>query len=191
LGKEKFKALAQSYILINPSIFKMETFGVVNIEALACGLPVICTGWDAFNEIISEGKNGFIVDFKENEAGLLSLNRNQLISRVSGLLKDDNLLEEMKKEAQKTAFNYHYRVLVPKLVKLLKKKCIDFEGQWDTIKDKTFLDFRFLFQKDWLSVICADSIKYRSYDEIIRLHGAGINFSRKARYDVFKYLSGR
>lgn len=191
LGDDKYIALARSDIFINPSVFKIETFGVVNIEALACGLPVICPRWSAFDEIITEGKNGFLIDVKENDDGSFSFNRSQLISRVCQLLNDENRLNKMKKEARKTAFNYHYRELMPKLVKLFKKKDVDLEGQWDTIKNKTFPDFRHLFQNGWLKVICADNIDYKSYDEILQLYSPGINFSKKIRHNTFKYLSGR
>lgn len=191
MGEEKYRILSQSDIFINPSVFKIETFGVVNTEALACGLPVICTHWSAFDEVVMEGKNGFFLDVEENVNGIYTINHHQLISLVTNLLKDDALLKKMKKEARKTAFNFHYRVLLPKLVKLLKKKEVRVKGEWDAIKNKTFLDFRHLFQKEWLDVINAESFDYKTYDDIYNSSGPRIKFTPRMRHDVFRYLSGR
>jgi len=44
-----------------PSVFS-EPFGMVTIEALASGTPVIGSGSGATPEIIKDGVNGFIVD---------------------------------------------------------------------------------------------------------------------------------
>jgi glycosyltransferase involved in cell wall biosynthesis len=39
-----------------------EPFGLVMIESLACGTPVIATRWGAVPEVIEHGRNGIIVD---------------------------------------------------------------------------------------------------------------------------------
>lgn len=51
--------------LIVPSLFD-EPFGMVSIEALACGTPVVAVGSGALPEIIKEEATGFVVD-KGNE----------------------------------------------------------------------------------------------------------------------------
>ncbi len=191
MGEEKYHALSQSDIFINPSLFKIETFGVVNTEALACGLPVVCTNWSAFSEIITDGKNGFLVDVEETEDYSYKLDRRQLISRVTELLNDNVLLAKMKEEARKDAHNYHCLELVPRLIRLLKKKKVVGKRQWRTIKNKTFLDFCHLFKKDWLKVIGADRINYKTYEEMVKSHGPEIKFSFRMRHEAFKYLSGR
>lgn len=45
-----------------------EPFGLVMIEAMACGTPIIAFGRGSVPEVIDDGKTGFIV---ENEAGAL------------------------------------------------------------------------------------------------------------------------
>jgi glycosyltransferase involved in cell wall biosynthesis len=42
-----------------------EPFGIVLIEAMACGTPVIAHGMGSVNEIIENGKNGFVVSTTE------------------------------------------------------------------------------------------------------------------------------
>ena len=50
------------------SASKSEAFGIVNIESLREGTPVICTNTEGAKDIIVNGKNGFIVDLiKKND----------------------------------------------------------------------------------------------------------------------------
>ena len=50
------------------SASKSEAFGIVNIESLREGTPVICTNTEGSKDIIVNGKNGFIVDLtKKND----------------------------------------------------------------------------------------------------------------------------
>ena len=39
-----------------------EPFGLVMIESMACGTPVIATRWGAVPEVIEDGRSGIIVD---------------------------------------------------------------------------------------------------------------------------------
>lgn len=57
-AKQEF--LGNAAGLLVPSVFN-EPFGLVNIEALACGTPVIGLDSGAIPEIIEDGKTGFIV----------------------------------------------------------------------------------------------------------------------------------
>jgi glycosyltransferase involved in cell wall biosynthesis len=45
-----------------------EGFGMVAIQAMACGLPVICTTNAGAADIIREGQNGFILPIRDVEA---------------------------------------------------------------------------------------------------------------------------
>jgi glycosyltransferase involved in cell wall biosynthesis len=58
-AKQEF--LGNARALIMPSVFD-EPFGMVAIEALACGTPVIGLGSGAIPEIISSGVNGFVIE---------------------------------------------------------------------------------------------------------------------------------
>jgi glycosyltransferase involved in cell wall biosynthesis len=63
---EKKKLLASARCLLNPIAWP-EPFGMVMIESLACGTPVVATPCGAVPEIIRHGVTGFIA---EDEAGL-------------------------------------------------------------------------------------------------------------------------
>ena len=58
-----------------------EPFGLVLIEAMACGTPVIAYNEGAVPEIIEDGKTGFIVD-NQNDA-VAAVDRLGLIDRKS------------------------------------------------------------------------------------------------------------
>jgi glycosyltransferase involved in cell wall biosynthesis len=59
--REKDEFLGNAYALLTP-IDWPEPFGLVMIEAMACGTPVIAYSGGAVPEIIEEGHTGFIVE---------------------------------------------------------------------------------------------------------------------------------
>jgi glycosyltransferase involved in cell wall biosynthesis len=63
-GKEKDDFLGQAYALLFP-IDWPEPFGLVMIEALACGTPVIACRCGSVPEVIEDGVTGFVVDSVE------------------------------------------------------------------------------------------------------------------------------
>src|ERR687892_2053894 len=53
-----------------------EPFGLVMIESMACGTPVIATRWGAVPEVIEHGRSGIIVDdYREMAAALANADR--------------------------------------------------------------------------------------------------------------------
>ncbi|MGQ9794802.1 MAG: glycosyltransferase family 4 protein [Anaerolineae bacterium] len=76
-------------VLVLPS--KAEGFGLVLLEAMAFGLPVIgVNGW-AMPEIVEEGVNGYLIEPDSFE---------QLIDRMRRLALDDSLRREMSQRAR-------------------------------------------------------------------------------------------
>lgn len=67
-----------------------ETFGLVVIEAMAAGVPVVAFNNDAMNEIIVDGKTGYLVP--EGNIGLAT-------ERISSLLDNNALADDIKKAA--------------------------------------------------------------------------------------------
>lgn len=60
-GDAKTRLLLSSNVLVFPTRYEIETFGLVNLEAMEAGLPVITTRRGAIPEIIEEGVNGLLV----------------------------------------------------------------------------------------------------------------------------------
>jgi glycosyltransferase involved in cell wall biosynthesis len=63
-GKEKDEFLANAYALLFP-IDWPEPFGLVTIEAMACGTPVVAYRRGSVPEILEDGVTGFVVDSLE------------------------------------------------------------------------------------------------------------------------------
>ncbi len=75
-GKEKEEFLGDAYALLFP-IDWPEPFGLVMIEAMACGAPVIAWPHGSVLEIIDDGITGFVVDDVEEAA--------RAVGRLAGL----------------------------------------------------------------------------------------------------------
>jgi glycosyltransferase involved in cell wall biosynthesis len=60
------KHYSQGSVFVHPSI--EEGLSLVQLEAMACGLPLICTTNTGGEEIIREGKEGFIVPIRDVKA---------------------------------------------------------------------------------------------------------------------------
>ena len=57
---EVISLLSTARLFVCPSVY--EPFGIVNLEAMACGLPVVATRVGGIPEIVIEGETGFLVD---------------------------------------------------------------------------------------------------------------------------------
>ncbi len=77
--EEKNQFLGNAYALLFP-IDWPEPFGLVMIEAMACGTPVIAYDGGAVSEVIEEGRTGFIV--KEVEGATEAVRQVPQLSRV-------------------------------------------------------------------------------------------------------------
>jgi glycosyltransferase involved in cell wall biosynthesis len=75
-GREKNAFLGNAYALLFP-IDWAEPFGLVMIEALACGTPVIAWRCGSVPEVIADGVTGFVVDSLEQAV--------QAVDRIAGL----------------------------------------------------------------------------------------------------------
>ncbi len=69
-GKEKSAYIGGGSAFVLPLQWE-EPFGMVMIEAMACGTPVIAYNRGSVAEIVEDGVTGFIVDPKEGVAGLV------------------------------------------------------------------------------------------------------------------------
>jgi glycosyltransferase involved in cell wall biosynthesis len=76
--REKSEFLSGAVALLDP-IDWPEPFGIVMIEAMACGTPVIAFNRGSIPEVIDEGLTGFIVEDEEGAIG--AFNRLSLLSR--------------------------------------------------------------------------------------------------------------
>lgn len=71
-------------------IFSNEGASIAVLEALACGVPVICMKRGGIKELIVNGLNGFI-----------EKDRKSMVNRLIALRKDKKILEKMKENTKK------------------------------------------------------------------------------------------
>jgi 1,2-diacylglycerol 3-alpha-glucosyltransferase len=69
-----------------------ESFGLVVLEALACGLPVVAKEDSSFQNLIIDGENGFFCK-----------NREEMVEKTNDLISKPEKYKEMKQKARKTA----------------------------------------------------------------------------------------
>jgi len=83
--KELYKYYSQSSVFVIMSI--EEGLAMVQLQAMACGLPVICTTNTGGEDIVRDDKDGFIIPVRDVEAlkeKLLYLHKNPEICRQMG-----------------------------------------------------------------------------------------------------------
>ena len=93
--------------LIMPSDY--ESFGMVALEAMACGTPVIASEVGGLAFLVKDGITGFHVPTREPAA---------LAERIYTLLCDPQKRRDMGLEAQKAANNYSWRRIAKQLVEI-------------------------------------------------------------------------
>jgi len=86
--KSVFDLLKRTDILVMPSIYESETFGVAALEASAMEIPVIASRVGGVHDVVKDGKTGFLVEKKNVE---------QLANAVFKLIENEKIRELMGK----------------------------------------------------------------------------------------------
>lgn len=98
------QSLANIDILLSPTYY--EAFGMINVEAMASGTPVICTDVGPLKEIIGNG--GIVCE------------RNELENSVVKLIENKKLQAQLSVNARKKALEYKEDKIADKLYKIYK-----------------------------------------------------------------------
>ncbi len=78
-------AYVASDVVVYPSLY-LDPFGLINIEAMASGKPVVASTSGGASEVVEDGVTGFVVDPNDSEV---------FAARVAQLLKDHTLAHKM------------------------------------------------------------------------------------------------
>lgn len=113
LGKQNHveRLIPQAHVLLMPS--EMESFGLVALEAMACGVVPVATNVGGVPEVVTKGEDGFLES--PGDIPALSL-------RVIQLLTDDSLHYQMSKAGR---WNANERFCSEKLIPLYEKYYAD------------------------------------------------------------------
>jgi starch synthase len=65
--EELIAVLSSATVFACPSIY--EPLGIVNLEAMACGIPVVATATGGIPEVVTHGETGFLVQIEQLEDG--------------------------------------------------------------------------------------------------------------------------
>lgn len=127
-GSEKDRLFRESRLLVNLSTDPGETFGFNLLEAKAHGLPVVCTNWDGFRELLVDGGDGSFVQVDwSGEHPKIDLDG--LVRSCTEVLLDEKLHGNLSQGARRNALMYDYRTIMPQISSLLNAPLGQIAGQ--------------------------------------------------------------
>ncbi len=104
--------MQQCDVFVFPSYF--EGFGLVLLEAMACGLPVITTTATAGPDIVTEGQDGWVI-----EPGDLT----SLVEKMTFCLEHPQYVREMGLHARSTAERFTWAAYGDRWMRILSEVC--------------------------------------------------------------------
>jgi len=111
LGKQSQDSLPYYYsaaeAVVVPSQY--ESFGMVALEAMACGRPVVASQIGGLAYLVQDGVTGFTVPVDDPK---------ELANRLTSLLQDSDLREQMGKQAVQVAQEYAWEKIAIKMMVL-------------------------------------------------------------------------
>lgn len=114
LGKKDQSFLHYYYsaadTLVMPSHY--ESFGMVALEAMACGTPVIASNVGGLSYLVKEGINGFHVPSGDFEA---------LCRKLSMIEFDDEVREKIGHQASEYAKEYSWKKITDRMIRVYKE----------------------------------------------------------------------
>jgi D-inositol-3-phosphate glycosyltransferase len=114
LGKRGQDTLPYYYsaaeVLVMPSLY--ESFGMVALEAMACGTPVIASEVGGLGYLVQDGQTGYTVPDSDPDA---------LCDRLSRLLGDSHLRETMGANAAQYALYYAWEKVAGQVIETYRE----------------------------------------------------------------------
>lgn len=93
-------------VYVSPAIGG-ETFGIVLLEAMASGIPVVASDIPGYNEVVKDRKNGILFDPSSTE---------ELALRTIELLEDEELRTRLKEKGRKYALQLSWDKVAERVV---------------------------------------------------------------------------
>jgi glycosyltransferase involved in cell wall biosynthesis len=87
-------------IFVLPSIMNTESFGIVNLEAMACGVSIVASKIGGIPDVVKDMENGLLVPPKDSNA---------LADAIIYLLENENVRERMGKNGREKVEDYSWK----------------------------------------------------------------------------------
>jgi starch synthase len=106
--EQTIELYSQAAVFVCPSVY--EPFGIINLEAMACGTPVVATATGGIPEVVVEGETGLLVPL-EHAGGLFepadpARFSHDLARDINQLLADPEQRERMGKAGRRRVEEY-------------------------------------------------------------------------------------
>jgi alpha-maltose-1-phosphate synthase len=128
---ETIQLYSHARVFCCPSVY--EPFGIINLEAMACGAPVVASATGGIPEVVVDGETGYLVPFEPDPVTGFPVNPNRfaqdLAAKISVLLSDP---EKCRKFGE------------------AGRKRVEENFAWSAIADRTIALYRTLVEPQWL-----------------------------------------
>ena len=114
---EVIQAYASADIFVLPSLF--EPFGIVLLEAMAAGLPVVASSVGGIVDVVADGKTGLLIPPAKPSA---------LAAGLEQLISDASLRARMAEEARRRVSAYSWDLIVPRIVEVYRESIAESGG---------------------------------------------------------------
>ena len=120
-GDEKEKAFEQADVFVFPTYYPNETFGLVNLEAMAHKKPIVSTDEGGIPDVVKDGENGLIAERRDPES---------LAQCIGRLLDSEELRQRMGEDGyKKLKEQFTEEIFEKNLVRIFSGICASWGGQ--------------------------------------------------------------
>ncbi len=104
------KYFSASDVFVFPTFY--EGFSLATVEAAACGVPVIAAKANGTEDLIDNGKNGFLLKKRDKK---------EIAEKLNILMKDRNLLRKMGENARESSLKYSWGKIAKRMLSVLEE----------------------------------------------------------------------
>ena len=108
------KHYASADIFVLPSLF--EPFGIVLLEAMAAGLPIVASGVGGIVDVVETGRTGLLVPPANPQA---------LAGAIERLASDNTLCRNLSERGRVTAAQHSWQLVIPRILAVYREAILE------------------------------------------------------------------